>query len=109
MAAEFTGQTYGQAKQQEQSQQMVAPGRPPTDVQPSAPRPLPNGLLGPSNRPTEPITAGADFGAGPNSAQAGMPRRILPDTSLADKMMALYEIYPSDRLRLLIQQLLSGR
>jgi len=103
-SARYTGQTYGQGAAQERSQQMISPGRPPTEVQ--AQRVRPGGLTGPTQRPAEPITAGAPFGPGARPMQAGMPRVLLPDSSLRDKLLALYDIYPSDRLRMQIQRMI---
>lgn len=102
--ARYTGQTYGEGKRQEQSQQMVRPGRPPTEAQPRAPRPV--ALTAPSQRRDQPITAGASFGPGMSPMQAGIRPQILPDTSLVDRLIALHDIYPSDRLRAQIQRLI---
>lgn len=95
---------YGEATRLRQAQQAVPMGQAPTDAvgQVNAQRPRP-GQLGPltraTDRPMEPITAGADFGAGPNALQAGVPMlndtdnaitelvniaRLYPDTNLAD-------------------------
>lgn len=85
---QFTGQTYGQAKQQEQSVRTVPTGRPPTEMQqqqtPRARPMAPGSLVAASSRPEEPITAGAPFGAGPGPAAAGIP--VLP--SAADNALA---------------------
>jgi hypothetical protein len=68
-----TGQTYGKATEQMNAQRAVPMGTPPTEVQ----RPVP-GTLGsltrPTERPMEPITAGANFGAGPSAVGAGIPQ-----------------------------------
>lgn len=104
----FTGQTYGQAAQQAQSQQAVAPGSAPTQVQAQqvaaqqqapAPRPGERPLFRPTERPNEPITAGADFGPGPNSQQAGVVGRIIPEDNVMETLRALYAMYPNDDLR----------
>ena len=73
-----TGQTYGEAGKQMAAQRAVPMGGAPTDVAPTAtPRPVP-GTLGsltrPTERPMEPITAGAPFGAGPSPVGAGIPQ-----------------------------------
>lgn len=56
---EFTGQTYGEATRQRQSQRMV----------PAGPSPTGEVELGAFNRPTEapeePVTSGVPMGAGP--------------------------------------------
>ena len=81
-----TGQTYGEAGKQIAAQRAVPMGAPPTQAPPQAPRPMP-GSLGdltrPTERPNEPITAGADFGAGPSSLQAG----ILPAPSASNDVL----------------------
>jgi len=97
----FTGQTYGQATQQAASQQAVSPGSAPTDAmsQPVA-RPVPGAqsLTRPTERPSEPITAGADFGAGPNAMQAGMMPRIVPVDDVMEQLKVLYRMFPNDGL-----------
>jgi len=93
------GQTYGKATEQIASQSAVPMGSPPTDVvaAQTARRPMPVELTAPSQRPEEPITFGADFGAGPNMYQAGIPM-------MDQSQMALQEIrqiaamFPSDDL-----------
>ena len=99
---EFTGQTYGEGAQQQRAQQAVSPGSAPSDVQAqqqaAAQRPRPGAvsLTAPSQRPDEPITAGADFGPGPTAMQAGvMPRMITPDTTL-ETLRALHMLYPNE-------------
>lgn len=99
-----TGQTYGVAGQQMQSQSLVAMAPSPTDVAnvaPQAPGPMP-GRLGafarPTERPTEPLTAGADFGAGPNSFQAGMPLPANSKEAALSELRAIYAMFPNDDL-----------
>jgi hypothetical protein len=99
-----TGQTYGEAGKQMAAQRAVPMGGAPTDVaQTATPRPVP-GTLGaltrPTERRTEPITAGAPFGAGPSPMAAGMP---IPtgDQALAE-LRAIYAMYPNDDLADLI-------
>jgi hypothetical protein len=99
-----TGQTYGEAGKQMAAQRAVPMGGAPTDVAPTAtPRPVP-GTLGsltrPTERPTEPITAGAPFGAGPSPMAAGMPMPT-GDQALAE-LRAIYAMYPNDDLADLI-------
>ena len=97
----FTGQTYGQATQQAASQQSVSPGSAPADVQAQqVVRPVPGAqsLTRPTERPDEPITAGADIGAGPNSLQAGLRPRVVPVDDTLETLRALYRMYPSDGL-----------
>lgn len=99
----FTGQTYGEGAAQARSQQMVAPGSAPTDqAADQVARPVPGAggdLLRPTERPDEPITAGADFGAGPGSMEAGiMPRRVEQD-DVVNTLRALFQMFPNDDLR----------
>jgi hypothetical protein len=97
----FTGQTYGQATQQASSQQAVSPGSAPTDIQAQqVARPVPGAqsLTRPTERPDEPITAGADIGAGPNALQAGLRPRVVPVDDTLETLRALYRMYPSDGL-----------
>lgn len=97
-----TGQTYGAAKQQMDAQRAVPMGKSPTDVA-AVQRPVP-GTLGsltrPTERPTEPITAGAPFGAGPNPIAAGIPMSQ-GDSALAE-LRAIYQMFPNDDLADLI-------
>jgi len=94
-----TGQTYGKATEQMNAQRAVPMGTPPTEVQ----RPVP-GTLGsltrPTERPTEPITAGAPFGAGPGPVGAGIPQPT--GDSALEELKAIYQAYPNDDLADLI-------
>jgi hypothetical protein len=99
-----TGQTYGEAGKQITAQRAVPMGSAPTDVaQTATPRPVP-GTLGsltrPTERPSEPITAGAPFGAGPSPMAAGIP---MPTGDQAlEELKAIYAMYPNDDLADLI-------
>ena len=94
-----TGQTYGKATEQMNAQRAVPMGTPPTEVQ----RPVP-GTLGsltrPTERPAEPITAGAPFGAGPSPVAAGIPQPS-GDNALEELRM-IYQMFPNDDLADLI-------
>jgi hypothetical protein len=94
-----TGQTYGEAGKQIAAQRAVPMGTPPTEVQ----RPVP-GTLGsltrPTERPMEPITAGAPFGAGPSPVGAGIPQPT--GDSALEELKAIYQAYPNDDLADLI-------
>lgn len=99
-----TGQTYGEAGKQIAAQRTIPISGAPTDVtQTATPRPIP-GTLGsltrPTERPTEPITAGANFGAGPTAVGAGIPMPT-GDQALAE-LRAIYAMYPNDDLADLI-------
>lgn len=86
-----TGQTYGKAKEQMEAQRAVPMGAAPTDV-PQMQRPVP-GTLGAltrrSERPMEPITAGAPFGAGPGPAAVGMPQPLSPNALAVEEVRAI--------------------
>jgi hypothetical protein len=89
-----TGQTYGQATQQMESQSAVPMAQAPTDQPVVTP-----GSLGafdrPTERPMEPVTAGASFGPGPTpSAQFRVPTS---DPVVAE-LRAMLAAYPSDEL-----------
>jgi|APGre2960657404_1045060.scaffolds.fasta_scaffold00172_21 hypothetical protein len=98
------GQTYGEAGKQVAAQRAVPMAAPPTDVAPTAtpqqPRVAP-GSMGPLSRPTErpnePLTAGAPFGPGRTQQLGGYigPRNSDP---ILDELRALYATYPSEEL-----------
>lgn len=85
------GQTYGEGAAQMRAQQAVPMGRSPVETQ-VQPRPVP-GTLGslsrPSERPNEPITAGAPFGAGPGPIEAGIPMPVSPQASALEEVRAI--------------------
>lgn len=94
------GQTYGEAGAQMAAQRAVPMGAPAAPAAPKAPTVAP-GQYGPLDRPTErpnePVTAGAPFGPGRMSqgnAYIG-PRNSDP---ILDELRALYTSYPSDEL-----------
>ena len=95
-----TGQTYGEAGKQMAAQRAVPMAAPPTEA-PQVQRPVP-GTLGsltrPTERPMEPITAGANFGAGPNAIAAGIPIPQSPDSRAVDEIRAIAQLYGSDDL-----------
>ena len=97
-----TGQTYGKAGKQIAAQRAVPMGAPPTEAR-QVQRPVP-GTLGsltrPTERPMEPITAGAPFGAGIGPVAAGIPQPT-GDNALAE-LKAIYQAYPNDDLADLI-------
>jgi hypothetical protein len=100
------GQTYGQAGQQLQAQAAVPMAKPPTETaQPPRQFAMP-GTLGafgrPTERPNEPITAGAPFGPGATPLQAGTLPRMSTETSTLEQIKAIYAAYPNDDLANLI-------
>lgn len=94
------GQTYGEAGAQMAAQRAVPMGAPAAPAAPKAPTVAP-GQYGPLDRPTErpnePVTAGAPFGPGRNSTQNAYIGRRNGDPIL-DELRALYASYPSDEL-----------
>ena len=97
---EFTGQTYGEATRQRESQRAMRPGPSPTgEVE-----------LGPLNRPTEapeePITAGVAMGPGPGP-EAVPAIGIQPGSrlDLALQIRAIASRYPNPALLALLQEL----
>jgi hypothetical protein len=90
------GQTYGEAAKQMASQSAVPMAAAPTDSPPQ----IQPGQLGaftrPTERPTEPVTAGASFGPGPTpTTQFAVPRN---NDVVLNELRALYSVYPSDEL-----------
>jgi len=99
--AQFTGQTYGTRAMQEQAQDVVPTGPPPTDVVP---------LGAPSQRPNEPITAGLPMGAGPGP-EAIQPVGIQPG-SLEDLLLTIRAVasrYPNPAIMSLLADLERAR
>lgn len=90
------GQTYGEAGKQMAAQSAVPMAAPPTEAQPQV---APGGLgafTRPTERPTEPVTAGASFGAGPTPRTEFMPVRN--NDPVLNELRAMYEAFPSDEL-----------
>ena len=93
---------YGGIKALADAQRAVPMGASPAAA-PQIQRPVPGAagsLTRPTERPLEPVTAGANFGPGPNAMQAGIP---IPtgDQALAE-LRAIYAMYPNDDLADLI-------
>ena len=86
------------AKKAKDAKKAVPVGPSPVDMQAS--RPTPGSLLPldrPTERPAEPITAGANFGPGPNMMQAGIPIRTQRQVAI-DELRAIATINPTDDL-----------
>ena len=93
---------YGGVKALADAQKAVPMGASPAAA-PQIQRPVPGAagpLTRPTERPNEPITAGATYGPGPSAMQAGIP---IPtgDQALAE-LRAIYAMYPNDDLADLI-------
>lgn len=100
--ASFTGQTYGEATQQQAAQRAVPAGESPQVVaaQQAASRPVPGeqSLMRPTERPNEPISTGANFGPGMNATQAGIVADVVPKDDLMERLIGLYQAFPNDDL-----------
>jgi hypothetical protein len=103
------GQTYGEAGKQIAAQRavpMAGAAAPVAQPQQSFATP---GSMGAFNRPTEapqePVTAGANVGAGPNAFQAGIPAPPMTGNSVLQELIVLNQLYPSDDLKNLISNL----
>lgn len=107
-----TGQTYGEAGKQMASQSVVPMASAPTDAMPSSPattvQPGSMGdFLRPTERPDEPITAGADFGPGVNMQQAGIPIVAPGFNDALEELKVLYRQFPNEDLGLLLSSMLN--
>ena len=96
-ATAVPGQTYGEAGAQKVAQRAVPMG---ASAPPAPPSATP-GQYGPfdraTERPNEPVTAGAPFGPGRMSTQNAYIGRRNGDPIL-DELRALYASYPSEEL-----------
>lgn len=93
------GQTYGEGAAQMRAQQAVPMGRSPVEAQPQRQRPVPGtlgGLTRPTERPNEPITAGAPFGAGPGPEVMGVSS--VTGNAALDELRMIYQMFPNDDL-----------
>lgn len=89
--------TYGSGKKLADAQKAVPTGPPP----PAAAQIIQPGSLGaftrPTERPNQPITAGADFGPGPTSLQAGIPMLSQRGQAIQE-ISAIAKMFPTDDL-----------
>jgi len=114
---EFTGQTYGEGAAQQRAQDVVPAGSAAQDVAAQeiaargAPRPRPGAqpFGRASERPDEPITAGADFGPGPNAISAGIRPKMIAKDSIELQLEALYRYYPTEGVRVLLDRMRQTR
>lgn len=102
------GQAYGEAGKQIAAQQAVPMGASPA---PSMPQGIAPGSMGAldrmTERPSEPVTAGADFGLGPNMAQAGIPIVAPGFNDAIEELKVLYRQFPNDDLGNLLSAMLN--
>jgi hypothetical protein len=93
------GQAYGEASKQLAAQAAVPMGSSPAPTPPAQPQVMPGGLgslARPTERPNEPVTAGASFGAGPTpGVQFVVPREA---DAVLNELRGLYQAYPSPEL-----------
>lgn len=98
--------TYGDKAKMQRAQQAVPMGSSPMEAQGSAPSVKPGSvvsLFGPTQRPNEPITAGANFGPGPTALQAGVPLRS--ETQVAvEELRAISRMYPTEELNRMLDK-----
>mgnify|MGYP003660084292 CR=1 FL=1 len=91
-----TGQTYGEAGKQMASQAAVPMAAPPTENIPQVQPGQMGNLLRPTERPSEPVTAGASFGPGPTPmGQFAVPRN---NDAVLNELRGLYQAFPSEEL-----------
>ena len=105
---------YGGVKALADAQKAVPTGPPPTAAsqQPQVQRPTPgaNGsLTRPSERPNEAVTAGANFGAGPNAMQAGIIPTPPAQNDVLEQLVYLNSLYPNRDLENLIDSITNSR
>ncbi len=90
------GQAYGEAGKQMASQKAVPMAAPPTENIPQVQPGQMGSLLRPTERPSEPLTAGASFGPGPTPrTQYAVPR---DNDDVLNELRGLYQAFPSEEL-----------
>ena len=103
-----TGQTYGKATEQMNAQRAVPMGASPTEAVPVRPGTI-GALTRGTERPAEPVTAGATFGAGPGPTMAGIQPNTAPAAGskqdLVERVRAIYSMYPNPNLMALMTSL----
>ena len=100
--------SYGDATASRRAQQIVPMGNPDIPVpqaRPTRPKQELIPLDAPTQRPAEPITAGANFGPGPNSTGAGLPPVAGGKDDLSLRLRAIASQFPSAALLGLIAEL----
>ena len=91
---------YGGIKALADAQKAVPMGASPAAA-PQIQRPTPGAagsLTRPTERPLEPITAGANFGPGPNAMGAGIPIPRSSNVVAIEELRAIAQMYASDDL-----------
>jgi hypothetical protein len=103
-----TNQTYGKATEQLEAQRAVPMGSSPVDVSPVQ-RPVPGTLGGLSRRterPDEPITAGAPFGSGMGPEAMGLAGNS--NNAALEELRMIFQMFPNDDLADLIDSYYEG-
>ena len=91
---------YGGIKALADAQKAVPMGASPAAA-PQIQRPVPGAagpLTRPTERPLEPVTAGANFGPGPNAIAAGIPIPRSQQSNAVSEIRAIAQMYASDDL-----------
>jgi hypothetical protein len=96
----ISGMAYGQGQATMQQQQSAPMAGPTPTTQAAAPMAMPllpelTPLTAPTERPSEPVTAGMDFGAGPGSEALNLPR----ERSLSEVLASMIDIDPTGEVR----------
>jgi len=115
--AQFTGQTYGESAAQQRAQDVVPTGASPSDIaaqrvaaqRPPRERPGARPLGRPTERPAEPITAGAQFGPGPGPMAAGIRPRVVSKDDLELQLEALNLRHPTPGVTLLLERIRTAK
>ena len=92
---------YGGIKALADAQKSVPMGASPAAAAPQIQRPTPGAagsLTRPTERPLEPITAGANFGPGLNAMSAGIPIPRSSNVVAIEELRAIAQMYASDDL-----------
>ena len=98
---------YGGVKALADAQKAVPMGTSPAAA-PQIQRPVPGAagpLTRPTERPLEPITAGANFGSGPNAMQAGIIPTPPAQNDVLEQLAYLNSLYPNRDLENLIDSM----
>ena len=99
---------YGGVKALADAQKSVPMGASPTATAPQVQRPTPGAagsLTRPTERPNEPITAGANFGPGSNAMGAGIIPTPPAQNDVLEQLAYLNSLYPNRDLENLIDSM----
>ena len=99
---------YGGVKKLADAQKAVPMGASPVAAPPQIQRPVPGAagpLTRPTERPLEPVTAGANFGPGPNAMAAGIIPTPPAQNDVLEQLAYLNSLYPNRDLENLIDSM----